>query len=262
MAVPYPPFAVANFMDDGEWNGLNGLMTRRYVTIPKYFDPNLLFFGAGDSPLELCQRLMDAVVNSPHFVTVRPSISLLSMIPEIMEELPASMKELQLVAFGKKYNWKVDELEGVFYVTNYDSMRLDGLKKQKDIAVEDFLEHKNISRSKLYGVIFQQKEPLWLSPIRSAEVYNFKKRLADVLDVKTENIFWIQNQQNIANLLSITMSRIYRWRDDKESEENEKIVQGKIELSKEEMQKELLEPTTMLYGELAEKDGIVLAEGV
>lgn len=172
------------------------------------------------------------------------------------------MKELQLVAFGKKYNWKVDELEGVFYVTNYDSMRLDGLKKQKDIAVEDFLEHKNISRSKLYGVIFQQKEPLWLSPIRSAEVYNFKKRLADVLDVKTENIFWIQNQQNIANLLSITMSRIYRWRDDKESEENEKIVQGKIELSKEEMQKELLEPTTMLYGELAEKDGIVLAEGV
>ena len=39
--------------------------------------------------------------------------------------------------------------------------------------------------------------------------------------------------------------------------ENKKIVHGKIALSNEEMQKELLEPTTMLYGELAEKDGYV-----
>ena len=34
-------------------------------------------------------------------------------------------------------------------------------------------------------------------------------------------------------------------------------MHGKIALSNEEMQKELLEPTTMLYGELAEKDGYV-----
>jgi len=34
-------------------------------------------------------------------------------------------------------------------------------------------------------------------------------------------------------------------------------VHGKIALSNEEIQKELLEPTTMLYGELAEKDGYV-----
>ncbi|KAK2558362.1 hypothetical protein P5673_019508 [Acropora cervicornis] len=259
MAVPYPPYAAAHFVDDTGWESLFG---RKCVPIPKYFDPNLVFFGAGDAPLQLCQRLMDAVVNSPNFMTVRPSISLLSMIPEIMEELPGALKDLQLVAFGKKYNWKLDELEGVFYVTNYDSMRLDGIKKQNDIAVEEFLEFKNIPRSKLYGVIFQHKEPLWLSPLRSAEIFNFKKRLADVLHVKTDNIFWIQNQQHISNLLSAAMSRIYRWREDKESEENKKIVHGKIALSNEEMQKELLEPTTMLYGELAEKDGIVLAEGV
>ena len=135
-----------------------------------------------------------------------------------MEELPATMKGLQLVAFGKKYNWKEDELEGVFYVTNYNSLRLNGLKKQKEIAVEDFLEHRNIPRSKLNGVIFQEKEPLWLSPIRSAEVFNFKKRLADVLRVKSDNIFWVENQQGIGHLLSTSMSRIYRWREDKESE--------------------------------------------
>lgn len=246
-------------MEDG---CLDSIVTRRFVTIPKYFDPNLVFFGSGDAPLQLCQRLMDTVVNSPSLLTVRPSISLLSMIPEIVEELPATMKGLQVVAFGKKYNWKQDQVEGVFYVTDYDSIRLDGLKKHKDIAVEKFLESRNIPRGRLFGVIFQQKEPLWLSPIRSAEVFNFKKRLADVLNVKSGNIFWVQNQQDIANLLSVTMSQIYRWREDKESEENAKIVQGNIQQTKEEQQKELLDPTTMLFGELAEKNGIVLAEGV
>lgn len=246
-------------MEDG---CLDSIVTRRFVTIPKYFDPNLVFFGSGDAPLQLCQRLMDTVVNSPSLLTVRPSISLLSMIPEIVEELPATMKGLQVVAFGKKYNWKQDQVEGVFYVTDYDSIRLDGLKKHKDIAVEEFLESRNIPRGRLFGVIFQQKEPLWLSPIRSAEVFNFKKRLADVLNVKSGNIFWVQNQQDIANLLSVTMSQIYRWREDKESEENAKIVQGNIQQTKEEQQKELLDPTTMLFGELAEKNGIVLAEGV
>lgn len=246
-------------MEDG---CVDSIFTRRFVTIPKYFDPNLVFFGSGDAPLQLCQRLMDTVVNSPSLLTVRPSISLLSMIPEIVEELPATMKGLQVVAFGKKYNWKQDQVEGVFYVTDYDSIRLDGLKKHKDIAVEEFLESRNIPRGRLFGVIFQQKEPLWLSPIRSAEVFNFKKRLADVLNVKSGNIFWVQNQQDIANLLSVTMSQIYRWREDKESEENAKIVQGNIQQTKEEQQKELLDPTTMLFGELAEKNGIVLAEGV
>lgn len=246
-------------MEDG---CLDSIVTRRFVTIPKYFDPNLVFFGSGDAPLQLCQRLMDTVVNSPSLLTVRPSMSLLSMIPEIVEELPATMKGLQVVAFGKKYNWKQDQVEGVFYVTDYDSIRLDGLKKHKDIAVEEFLESRNIPRGRLFGVIFQQKEPLWLSPIRSAEVFNFKKRLADVLNVKSGNIFWVQNQQDIANLLSVTMSQIYRWREDKESEENAKIVQGNIQQTKEEQQKELLDPTTMLFGELAEKNGIVLAEGV
>lgn len=202
-------------MEDG---CVDSIFTRRFVTIPKYFDPNLVFFGSGDAPLQLCQRLMDTVVNSPSLLTVRPSISLLSMIPEIVEELPATMKGLQVVAFGKKYNWKQDDVEGVFYVTDYDSIRLDGLKKHKDIAVEEFLESRNIPRGRLFGVIFQQKEPLWLSPIRSAEVFNFKKRLADVLNVKSGNIFWVHNQEDIANLLSVTMSQIYRWREDKESE--------------------------------------------
>ncbi|KAL9980322.1 hypothetical protein ACROYT_G008893 [Oculina patagonica] len=237
-------------------------LCRRYVDVPKYFDPNLLFFGAGEAPLKLCQRLLDAVVNSPNLLTVRPSISLLSMIPSVMEELPSTMKGLQVVAFGKKYNWKQDHIEGVFFVTDYESLRLEGLKKKKDIAVEDFLECRNIPRDRLYGVIFQEKEPLWLSRIRSAEIFNFKKRLADVLHVKTENVFWIQAQQEIGKLLSVTMSNIYRWREDKESEENEKIVRGNVPKTKEEKQKELLEPTTMLYGELAEKNGIVLAEGV
>ena len=208
------PFGAGLFMDDS----VDSFYYRRYVTIPKYFDPNLVFIGFGDEPLKLCQRLMDTVVNSPHFLTVRPSISILSMIPSVMEELPATMKGLELVAFGKKYNWKEDELEGVFYVTNYNSLRLNGLKKQKEIAVDDFLEHRNIPRSKLNGVIFQEKEPLWLSPIRSAEVFNFKKRLADVLRVKSDNIFWVENQQGIGHLLSTSMSRIYRWREDKESE--------------------------------------------
>jgi len=259
MAAPIAPFGAGLLMEDG---GLDGLFHRPYPTISRYFDPNLVFFGSGDAPLKLCQRLMESVVNSTHLLTVRPTISLLSMIPEIMEELPVTMKGLQLVAFGKKFNWRQDELEGVFYVTNYDSMRLDGLKKQKDIAVEDFLESRNIPRSKLYGVIFQEKEPMWLSPIRSAEIFNFKKRLADVLHVKSEKVFWVQHQQDAGSLISVTMSHIYRWREDKESEENEKIVRGNVHLTKEEKQKELLEPTTMLFGELAEKNGIVLAEGV
>lgn len=217
MASPIVPFGAGIFMDDGFGEG--GFFSyRRYVTIPKYFDPNLVFFGSGDEPLKLCQRLMDVVVNSPSLLTVRPSISLLSLLPTIMDDLPATLKGLQIVAFGKKFDWKQDEIEGVFYVTNYDSLRLDGLKKQKNIAVEDFLESRNIPRSKLYGVIFQQREPLWLSPIRSAEVYNFKKRLADVLHVKSENIFWVQNQQDIGHLVSVTMSNIYRRREDKESE--------------------------------------------
>lgn len=259
MATSIPPFMSGMFTDDG----VDGFFYRRYVTVPKYFDPNLVFIGSGDEPLKLCQRLMDAVVNSPNLLTVRPSIRLLSMIPSVMEELPATMKGLQLVAFGKKYNWKEDELEGVFYVTNYDSIRLNGIKKQKEIAVEDFLECRSIPRNKLYGVIFQEREPLWLSPIRSAEVYNFKKRLADVLNVKSDNVFWVQNQQGIGHLISSTMSRIYRWREDKESEENERIVHGKVQPeTNEEKQKQLLEPTTMLFGELAEKNGIVLAEGV
>lgn len=214
--------------------------------------------------MKLCQQLMETVVNSPNLLTVRPSISLLSMIPSVMDELPSTMKGLQIVAFGKKYNWKDDDIEGVFYVTDYLSLQLDGLKKKNDIAVEDFLECRKIPRDRLYGVIFQEKEPLWASWIRSAEVFNFRKRLADVLHVKTDDVFWIRRQQDIPNFLSVTMGKIYRWREDKESEENEKIVHGKVRQSqtKEEKQKELLEPTTMLYGELAEKNGIVLAEGV
>lgn len=54
MVVLYLLFVVVNFMDDGEWNGLNGLMIWRYVIIFKYFDLNLLFFGVGDFLLELC----------------------------------------------------------------------------------------------------------------------------------------------------------------------------------------------------------------
>ena len=161
---------------------------------------------------------MDTVVNSPNLLTVRPSISLLSMIPSVVDELPSTMKGLQIIAFGKKYNWTRDDIEGVFYVTDYDSVRIDGLKKKKDIAVEDFLEWRNIPRDRLYGVIFQEREPLWLSRIRSAEIFNFKKRLADVLNVKTENVFWVQTQQEVAHLLSGSMSKIYRRREDKESE--------------------------------------------
>lgn len=193
-------------------------LCRRYVDVPKYFDPNLLFFGSGDGPLKLCQRLMDTVVNSPNLLTVRPSISLLSMIPSVVDELPSTMKGLQIIAFGKKYNWTRDDIEGVFYVTDYDSVRIDGLKKKNDTAVEDFLEWRNIPRDRLYGVIFQEREPLWLSRIRSAEIFNFKKRLADVLHVKTENVFWAQTQHEVAHLLSGSMGKIYRWREDKESE--------------------------------------------
>ena len=37
--------------------------------------------------------------------------------------------------------------------------------------------------------------------------------------------------------------------------ENEKIARGEVKLTQEEKQKELLEPTTMLYGDIAEKNG-------
>lgn len=168
--------------------------------------------------MKLCQQLMETVVNSPNLLTVRPSISLLSMIPSVMDELPSTMKGLQIVAFGKKYNWRDDDIEGVFYVTDYLSLQLDGLKKKNDIAVEDFLECWKIPRDRLYGVIFQEKEPLWESWIRSAQVFNFRKRLADVLHVKADNVFWIRRQQDIPNFLSVTMGKIYREREDKESE--------------------------------------------
>lgn len=216
MSSPIVPLGAGLFLDGGGVDDL--FLCRRYVDLPKYFDPNLLFFGSGEGPLKLCQRLMDTVVNAPNLLTVRPSISLLSMIPSVMEELPSTMKGLQIVAFGKKYSWKQDDIEGVFYVTDYESLRLEGLKKKKDIAVEDFLEFRKIPRDRLYGVIFQETEPLWLSRIRSAEVYNFKKRLADVLHVKAENVFWVQTHQDTGKLLSVSMSKIYRWREDKESE--------------------------------------------
>lgn len=217
MSSPILPLGASLFADGG--TSVDDLfLCRRYVDVPKYFDPNLLFFGSGDSPLKLCQQLMDTVVNSPSLLAVRPSISLLSMIPSVVEELPSTMKGLQIVAFGKKYNWKEDDIEGVFYVTDYQSLRLDGWKKKKDIAVEDFLESRKIPRDRLYGVIFQEKEPLWATWLRSAEVFNFRKRLADVLHVKTDNVFWIQTKQEIPNFLSVTMGKIYRWREDKESE--------------------------------------------
>ena len=228
MTTPIVPYPVQLFADD---DNAEDVCCKKFVELPKYFDPNLLFFGAGDGPLKLCQKLLETVVNSSSYLAVRPSISVLSLIPSVVEELPCTMRGQQLVAFGKKYNWKLDDVEGAFFVTNYDSLRLDGIKKKKEFSVEDFLQCRKIPRAQLHGVIFQQKEPLWLSGIRSAEMFNFKKRLADVLNVSSNKIFWVQTDKDLTQLLSVTMRNVYRWREDRQSEVRPLKIAFKISFS-------------------------------
>lgn len=186
--------------------------------ITRNFDPKLLFLGHNEEPLQLCQKLLDTVIDHPVFYTSRPSISVPSLMPNAMDHLPATARSLQVVMLGNKFNWRANEQEALFYVTDYDSLRLEGTKTRREIGVEDYVEDQKLSREYLFGVIHQNKEPLWLSSIHSAEIFNFRKRLASVLQIPMERVFWVKNIKQSIEFIETVMYCVYRWRTDKECE--------------------------------------------
>lgn len=195
------------------------LTAKKNVNIAPNFDAKLLFLGAQEEPLRLCEQLLERLINSSAFCISRPSISVLSMIPEVMNQFPATMKHLQIVGFGNKYNvLKREEVEGVVFVTNYDALRFEGLQSHQEIPVEEFLEDRRFPRSRLYGVIYQRIEPNWLSKIKSAEIFNFKKRLARVLKINTDRVYYVQTGKEMDEFLLKIMGDVFRWREDLESE--------------------------------------------
>ena len=189
--------------------------------LARAFDAKLIFVGRGDEPLKLCQELLEIVIDSPAFITSRPSIRVLSLLPEFLSELPLSVQDLQVVAFGDKFDWKNEEIDGLLFVTDYNSLRLEGFKKRKELGIEDLLEHCQISRTLLRGVIYQRTEPIWLSSIKSAEIFNFKKRLASALSIDMLKVHWIFERKEFSKFLSEIMAAIYRLRADKESKVGE-----------------------------------------
>lgn len=186
--------------------------------VTRNFDPKLLFLGSAENPLKLCQKLLETVVNHPVFCTSRPSISVPSLVPKAMDHLPATAQNLQVVTLGNKFNWRANEQEALFYVTDYDSLRMEGTKTRREIGIEDYLEDQKLSRADLFGVIYQRKEPLWLSGIHSAEIFNFKKRLANVLKIAHHKVFWVKNDKQALEFIENVMYYIYRRRVDKECE--------------------------------------------
>ena len=196
-----------------------GVDSAKTVTVARNFDGKLLFLGAQEEPLRLCQQLMERLINSSDFSISKPSISVLSMMPEIMRRFPTTMQSHQVVGFGKKFDvWSNEDMEGVVFVTNYDALKFEGLQSRREIPVEEFLEEKKFKRSRLFGVIYQRVEPKWISCIKSAEIYNFKKRLAGVLRITTERVYYLQTESEMDEFLLNIMAHIYRWREDEESE--------------------------------------------
>lgn len=186
--------------------------------ITRNFDPKLLFLGHGNEPLQLCQKLLETVIDHPVFYTSRPCINVPSLMPNAMEHLPATTRSLQVVTLGNKFNWRANEQEALFFVTDYDTLRLEGTKTRREIGIEDFMEDQKLSREYLFGVIHQSKEPLWLSSLHSAEIFNFRKRLATVLKIPLDRVFWVKNVKHCMEFLESIMWYIYRWRTDKECE--------------------------------------------
>ncbi|EDO47565.1 predicted protein [Nematostella vectensis] len=231
-------------------------------SIARDFDPKFLFLGEGQDPLMLCQKLLQTVVDHEIFGQSRPSICVPSLMPKAVDEMPLTARHLQMVSFGRKFHWKKDQIEGLFYVTNYENLKMEGLKTRREIPVEDFILERNVPRCDLFGVIFQKVEPLWLSNIHSAEIYNFKKRLASALRIPTGRILWVQRPFDFTEFVEKTMLHVYRRREDKECEENEQIAKGQFLKSKGAMPEEICGPITMCYGDIPEKNGITLSEGV
>ena len=190
-------------------------------TLTRVFDAKLLFVGRGDEPFKLCQELLDIVVDSPEFITSRPSIRVLSLSPEFVNEFEASAQDLQVIAFGDRFDWKNEEIDGLVFVTDYNSLKMEGTKKRREIVVEAFLEHRQIPRNIVHGVIYQRTEPSWLSSIKSAEIFNFKKRLASTLDIGMRRVHWIMERKEFAIVLRELMTTIYRVRVEKESKVGE-----------------------------------------
>lgn len=209
------PFGLDDAVVDSNFN------VKSMPTLTRIFDAKLLFVGHEDKPVQLCQKLLDIVIDSPEFITARPSIRILSLTTEFIKEFPALARNLQVVAFGDKFDWKTGEMDGLVFVTDYNSLKIEGLKTRKEIGVEALLEHCQISRSILHGVIYQSTEPFWLSSIKSAEIFNFKKRLASALDIGMLRVHWIMEKKEFSIVLKELMTAIYRARAEKESKVRE-----------------------------------------
>lgn len=186
--------------------------------ITRNFDPKLLFLGHDNGPLQLCQKLLETVIEHPVFYTSHPCINVPSLIPNAMDHLPATTRNLQVVTLGNKFNWRSNEQEALIFVTDYDSLKLEGTKTRREIGVDDFIEDQKLSRKYLFGVIHQSKEPLWLSSLYSAEIFNFRKRLAEVLMIPLDRVFWVKNVKHSMEFVENIMWNIYRWRTDKQCE--------------------------------------------
>jgi hypothetical protein len=207
--------AIQEFMNESNRQSYEKMETFGYT---RKFDPKLLFLGKKDGPLSLCQNLLETVVNQSLFCTSRPSISVPSLMPNAMNHLPVTAQDLQFVTLGDKFDWRSNQHEGLFFVTDYESLKLEGTKGGREIALEDFMEDQKLSREDLFGVVYQSKEPLWLSGIHSAEIFNFKKRLASTLRIPIDRVFWVQRQNEFIAFIERVMRDIYRWRTDKECE--------------------------------------------
>ncbi|XP_031555841.1 uncharacterized protein LOC116292632 isoform X2 [Actinia tenebrosa] len=251
--------AIEEFMNESSIQTYNNMETVGYT---RMFDPKLLFLGKKDGPLKLCQNLLETVVNHPIFCTSRPTISVPSLMPSALDHLPVTVHELQFVTLGNKFNWRSNEHEGFFFVTDYETLKLEGTRNRREIPLEDFMEDQKLPRKNLFGVIYQSEEPVWLSSLHSAEIINFKKRLASTLRISMDRVYWVQKPNDFITFIEGVMYDVYRWRTDKECEENEKIVRGEFVATEESKKQELYDPVTMCYGDIPEKNGITLSEGV
>lgn len=219
MATFFPPSligaAIEEFMNESSIQNYNNMEPVGYA---RKFDPKLLFLGKNDGPSKLCQNLLETVVDHPIFCTSRPTISVPSLMPNALDHLPVTVHELQFVTLGNKFNWRSNEHEAFFFVTDYETLKFEGTRTRREIPLEDFMDEQKLKRNNLFGVIYQSKEPSWLSTIHSAEMFNFRKRLASTLRIPIERVYWVQKPNDFITFLEGVMYDVYRWRTDKECE--------------------------------------------
>lgn len=207
--------AIDEFMNESSVQTYNNMETVGYV---RKFDPKLLFLGKNDGPLKLCQNLLETVVNHPVFCTSRPTISVPSLMPNALDHLPVTVHDYQFVTLGNKFDWRSNDHEALFFVTEYETLKLEGTRERREIPLEDFMDDQKLRRNNLFGVIYQTKEPLWLSGIHSAEIFNFRKRLASALRITLDRVYWVHKPNDFITFIEGVMYNVYRWRTDKECE--------------------------------------------